>query len=260
MEENKNSFNEEELLKKVKKAAEEGTRAGNLKNTLISTLPIIALVVLLGFLIVPKVNALNDGLKSFFKFDDPVEGHDQTISNTGIFGYTAADFQEAILGDSEKLKKIEVYKQEVSDVSEITDTGLLNLGVFTKNQLITYNGNVVYTVDLATLKESDISIDESTKIITLKIPHAKQEEINISESEIQFGDTTKGLLAFGEIKMTAEQASQIQANARKKMQEKLDSDKVIDTADRFARLSVWEMYSPIIKSVAKDYSLEVVFR
>lgn len=97
-------------------------------------------------------------------------------------------------------------------------------------------------------------------MITLKIPHAVQEEINIPEDEIQFGDTTKGLLAFGDIKMTAEQAAQIQAEARKKMQKKLDEDNVAAIADRFAKLSVWELYNPIIKGVAKEYSLEVVFR
>jgi hypothetical protein len=32
------------------------------------------------------------------------------------------------------------------------------------------------------------------------------------------------------------------------------------TAERFAILSVWEMYSPIVKGVAKDYSLEVEVR
>ena len=40
----------------------------------------------------------------------------------------------------------------------------------------------------------------------------------------------------------------------------LNADNVLATADRFAKLSVWEMYSPIIKGVAKDYSLEVEFK
>ena len=52
----------------------------------------------------------------------------------------------------------------------------------------------------------------------------------------------------------------VQAGARQKMQDKLDSDNVLEIADRFAKLSVWEMYSPIIKGVAKDYSLEVEFK
>ena len=44
------------------------------------------------------------------------------------------------------------------------------------------------------------------------------------------------------------------------MQKKLDEDNVAAIADRFAKLSVWELYNPIIKGVAKEYSLEVVFR
>ncbi len=256
----KKEFNEEELLKKVEKAAARGTGRSTLKNILISALPTLLAIGLLAYLVVPKINSINQGLNSVFHFDEPVEGHDMTIENDSIFGYTAADFEEAILGDSTKLKKLEVFKQKVSDVSSITDTGLLNWGIFTKNQLITYNGTAVYTVDLSALRSTDISFNEEEKMITLKIPHAVQEEINIPEDEIQFGDTTKGLLAFGDIKMTAEQATQIQAEARKKMQKKLDEDNVAAIADRFAKLSVWELYNPIIKGVAKEYSLEVVFR
>ncbi len=253
-------LDEKELLKKVEKAAEKGVRKGGWKNIFVSILPTLIAVGLLAYFVVPKIDALHEGLKGFFRFDEPLADHDMTIDNNGIFGYTAADFEEAVLGDSEKLRKLEVYKQEVSDVSVITDTGLLNWGVFTKNQLITYNGTVVYTVDLSSLKKSDIVFNEEEKIITLKIPHAAQEEINIPEDKIMFSDTNKGLLAFGEIKMTLEQAAKVQAQARQKMQEKLDADNVLETADRFAKLAVWELYSPIIKGVAKDYSLEVEFR
>lgn len=253
-------FNEEELLKKVEKAAQKGAARTGFKNILLQALPSLIAVALLAYIIVPKVNSLHDGLQSFFKFDEPVADHDATIENHGFFGYTAADFEDAILGDSSKLKKLEVYQQKVSDVASITDTGLLNWGVFTKNQLITYNGTVVYTVDLSAIKKTDIRFDEEAKIITLYIPHAVQEEINIPEDEIMFGDTTKGLLAFGEIKMTVEQAAEVQKGTRERMQKKLDDDRVLETADRFAKLMVWELYSPIIKGVAKDYSLEVEFR
>lgn len=256
----KKEFNEEEFLEKVTKAAEKGTNKATLKNVLLQSLPTILVIGLLAFLVVPKVNALNNGLKAFFVKEESVEGHDMTISNSGIFGYTAADFEDAILKDSSKLTKLEVYKQEVSDVSTITDTGLLNLGIFTKNQLITYNGTAIYTVDLSKLSKNDISVDENNKVITIKIPHAVQEIINIPEDKIQFSDTNKGLLSFGDIKMTIEQATKIQAEARNKMEEKLKEQKVLETADRMAKLSVWELYSPIIKQMARDYSLEVEFK
>ncbi len=259
-EEKKELFDEEEFLKKVEKAAGRGAGKAGLKNSLLGMLPTLLLVALLAYLIIPKVNALHDGLSNLFTVDAPVEDHDLTLENHGILGHTVADFEEAILGDSQKLKKLEVYRQELSDAGTITDTGLFNLGMFTKNQVITYNGFAIYTVDLSKLSKSDIIFNEEEKTITLKIPHAQQEEINIPEDRIQFSDPEKGLLAFGDIKATPEQIMKVQAEARTKMQEKLDADNVLATADRFAKLSVWEMYSPIIKGVAKDYSLEVEFK
>lgn len=259
-EEKKVVFDEEEFLKKVEKAAGKGAGKAGLRNGFLSMLPTLLLVALLAYLVIPKVNALHDGLSGLFTVDAPVEDHDMTLDNHGILGHTVADFEEAILGDSQKLKKLEVYKQELSDAGTITNTGLFNLGMFTKNQVITYNGTVVYTVDLSKLSKSDIVFNEEEKTITLKIPHAEQEEINIPEDRIQFSDPEKGLLAFGDIKATPEQIMKVQAGAREKMQEKLDADNVLETADRFAKLAVWEMYTPIIKGVAKDYSLEVEFK
>lgn len=252
--------NEEEFLKRVEKAATEGAKKGKVTASLIQMLPTFILIGLLLLYVIPKIEAFNAGIDSIFKIDNPAESHDMVVEDNGILGYTAADFEEAILGDSSKLKKLEVFQQEVSDVVTATDTGFMNWGVFTKTKLITYNGSVVYTVDLSSLKKADIVFDEEEKIITLRIPYARQEEINIPEDQIQFGDTKGGLLAFGELKLTPEQSAQIQSGARTKMQEKLDADNVIETANRFAKLAVWEMYSPIIKGVAKDYSLEVEFR
>ena len=46
------------------------------------------------------------------------------MDNHGILGYTAADFQDAILGKSEQQKILEVYNIIVSDAVQLTDTGL----------------------------------------------------------------------------------------------------------------------------------------
>ena len=251
-----NEFNEKEFLDKVEKAANKGASKAGIKNVLLSLLPILLAIGLLAYFIVPKINAV----ANIFKVEEDVEGHDLTLENFGIFGYKAVDFQEAVLGDNSKLKKLEVYKQEVSDATTTTEAGLFKLSVFSKNQVITYKGTAIYTVDLSKLKESDIELDEENKVVTIYIPHAVQEEINILEKDISYSDVEKGLLAIGDIKMTPQQLSEIQAGARKKMQEKLDEQKALETADRFAKLSVWELYSPIIKGVSKNYSLEVEFK
>ena len=253
-------FNEKEFLKKVEDAAARGANKTRFSKMIMSLLPALVLIGLFVYYVLPQIQSFNLGLESVFQVEDPAETHDLVLENEGILGYTAADFEEAILGDQEKMKKLEVMRQEVSDVSTVTETGLFNWSVLTKTMLITYNGTATYTVDLSKLRNSDIIFDEEEKMITIKIPHAVLEPINIPEDKIQFGDTNKGLLAFGDLKLTPEQAATIQAGAREKMIQKLKDDNVQETADRFAILCVWEMYSPIVKGVAKDYSLEVVFR
>jgi len=254
------AFNEKEFLKKVEAAAAKGARKGRFSRSLLNLVPALILIGLFVAFVLPQIRNFNFGLQNIFHLDDPADMHDLVLENDGILGYTAADFEEAILGDQEKLKKLEVLCQEISDVSTVTETGLFNWSVLSKTKLITYNGTAVYTVDLSKLGRSDIVFDNEEKIITIKIPHAELEPLNIPEDRIQFGDTQGGLLAFGELKLTPEQTAQVQAGAREKMMQKLQDDNVQETADRFAILCVWELYSPIVKGVAKNYSLEVVFR
>ena len=249
-----------ELLKDVEKAARRGANSGRVYSIILQLLPWIIVIGLFMYFVWPRIAAMDQGIQDIYHFENNAEEHDLVLEDNSVAGYTAADFENAILGDSEHLKKIEVYQQEVSDVGTITETGWFNWGVFTKNQMITYTGTAVYTVDLSKLSKDDIIFDEENHVITLRIPYAVQESINIPEDRIQFGDTNGGLLAFGDVKLTPEQASQVQAEARARMEQKLAEQNVLDTANRFAKLTVWEMYSPIIKGVAKDYSLEVEFK
>lgn len=48
-------------------------------------------------------------------------------------------------------------------------------------------------------------------------------------------------------------------NMDRAQEEKLEKDKTIEDADRFAIISVWEIYQPVIDSVTSGYSLEVEF-
>ena len=72
-------------------------------------------------------------------------------------------------------------------------------------------------------------------------------------------DVDKGLLAIGDINITPEQMSEVQGTARDKMEKKLEEQKTAEEADRFAKMSVWEIYQPIINAVTSGYSLEVEF-
>ena len=259
-------FNENEFLEKVKQAAEDGAKQGTkgsfgsdlVKVLLLKVMLPVLIIIAVMMLILPRMS-LEDKIKGLIEVEAPVENHDMTLENTGILGYTVADFQDAILGDSSKLKELEVLSYKVADAVVITDTGLLNLKVFTKTQLITYHGTAVYSIDLSKINKDSIKMNEENKVITLAIPHATLKPINIQASDIEFGDTEKGLLAFGEVKLSPEDQANIQVEAQNKMEEKLVEENIADEADRFGKMAVWEIYQPIITNVSPEYSLEIIF-
>lgn len=263
-----NDIISKEVLAQIEDAAREGARQGSKESRggrggfsifeLLKTLILLLIIAGIGFTAY-RFQTLKGDLKQFVTRDAAAEQRDLVLENHGILGYTAADFQEAILGDSEQLKKIEVYETEVSDAVELVNTGLANLKVFTKTQLLTYKGEATYTVDLGKLSKDDITLDEEEMIVHLRIPHAVLEPININENDIEFGDVNRGLLGLGKMSMKPEDQAAVQSEARNKMMEKLESQKTNQEADRFAKLSVWEIYQPIIDAVTKGYSLNVDF-
>jgi hypothetical protein len=259
-------INTKEFLEKVEEAARNGAMQGSKgrggrRFSLYDILKTGILLVMIGAFVMMflKIQSFTGSLKSLVQRDAPVEDRDLTLENHGILGYTAADFQDAILGDSEQLKKLEVYTINVSDVAELINTGIGNIEAFSKKQLITYKGTATYTVDLGELSRDDITLDESEMTVRIKIPHAVREPINIDENDIEFGEIERGALGFGKITATPEEMAEVQSMARDKMMEKLEEQKTAEEADRFAKMSVWEIYQPIINAVTSGYSLEVEF-
>lgn len=261
---NHSQKNDEELIKKVEKAAQKGAMKGSGISS-ISVNVIAVILILIAVLVVyakieGKIGSIQEAFAEFKTFEQPAEEHDVVLENDGFLGYTAADFADAIMRNEAQLKKLEVYQVSMTDAATITDTGLANWAVFTKCQLLTYTGYATYTVDLSDLKKSDISLDKDDKVVTLKIPHAVLEPINVPTDEIEFGDVTKGLLAFGDVLITPEESATVQQNAVEKMEAKLQQQNTLEKADRMAILSVWEIYQPFVKAVCREYALEVTFK
>ena len=102
-------------------------------------------------------------------------------------------------------------------------------------------------------------LDEENKKLIMYIPHTVLETINVPSDQIEFGDTERGFLAFGDIKLTQEESAKVQTEARTKMEEKLTEEKTSEEADRFAKMSVWELYQPIISNMDPEYQLEIEF-
>lgn len=274
-----NQINDKAFLESVEKAAYEGAKAGaesgakvgvkssakfgkkgsivtNVGSALLTKILTVLLIVVVIMAIFPKVNVLYK-IKQGLGFDKKVSGYDLTIDNNGIFGYKAADFAEAVLGKASQQKKVEVYERDVTDVASITDTGLFNIKLFSKHQQIKYSGVATYVVDLSNLSSRSFSVDEKRHVVTITIPHAELKDINVNK--VKFGEIEKGVLAFGEIKMTAEQTQEVEDAAKAKMLAKLEAENELEKADEFAKKTIWELFYPQIVNVSTGYSLAIQF-
>jgi len=249
----------DDFLSQVKKAAAKGATKGRIVSRLVSMLVFFAIVIGGSHYIKAQIKAMLSP-ENLFAVEEDVEDHDLTIDNQGILGYTVADFQNAIIEDAKKDSRLIVYSAKVSDVTKITDAGLLSLAVFSKHQFITYNGTVEYYIRLSDITKSDIELDKKTNTITMYIPGVLQGEINIPSEKIKFGDVEKGIFAFGDIKMTPEDAAKVETEAKQKMKDKLRVENYSAEAERYAKAIVLETYQPVIKKVSSQYSLQVKFR
>jgi len=253
--------NEKEMKQALKKAERKGRRKGwfaRIRSFIVGIL--VGMLILTAFTAYMHGLAVRDAFRALFTTETAVEDHDLTLINHRIFGYKVADFADAILGDEEQLKKLEVYSREVSDVATLTQAGLFKIKAFSKYQVITYNGKAIYTVDLSGLTADDITLDEETKTVTMKVPAPVLEPINIPSESIQFGEVEKQAFAFGDIKLTPEQQAEVETQAKERMLRKLEEENVIEDAKKAAEHSIWEIFQPMISNLSSKYTLKVEFK
>lgn len=190
----------------------------------------------------------------------PIEEHDLTLENNGIFGFTVVDFQEPVLEKAVQQRLLIVEEQEAYVGTSVTETGLFNLGVFNKEQMLTIHGTGQYTIDLTQIKARDISLDEENYELTICIPHAKLHNVSYDPEKTEIGDLQKGWLAPGDLKLTVEQQNEFEVRAKQELEAKLSESERFAEADRFAKLEAYEMYQSIVRTISPAYKVVIEFQ
>ncbi len=189
-----------------------------------------------------------------------LDDHDLTLENNGLLGYTAVDFEEVILGEATRQKLLIVEEQEASVNTTTTEAGFLNLSIFSKEQMVTIHGTGQYTINLSQIVSGDITLNEDSYELTIKIPHAELHSTTFDPSKTEVGDTKKGWLAFGDIKLSAEENKEFEEKAVTELQEKLSEEERFEEADRFAKLSAYETYQPLVSNISTAYKVVIDFQ
>ena len=160
------------------------------------------------------------------------------------------DLSKPILEQSARTKLLTVKTQKISAAGEIKEAGLFNWAVFSKTKAVVYHGLATFSVDLGTIGEDDISINTDTKTIDI---HIGKPSLNIEylPEETEFFSTSNGLLTFGEMDITPEMNAELETSAKELLYEAVSADDVAKhEAEKFAELSVQEIFEPVVTAAA----------
>jgi hypothetical protein len=213
--------------------------------------------IITGGLVVGAI-AWNMGQKVFGTVDS-VKASADAILDQNLIGYTAADFQDAVLGAASEHQELIVMEQPLEIPTTITKAGLGNLAIFSKVKNVTFYGTGVYTVNMANIDKDHIAVDMDAKTVTVKIPHTVLQYINPDLDKTEFEDTQKGLLAFGDLALTQEQQNQLEKAVRDAMLKRLDSADLYTQADEYATMKTWEIFQPLITAVSPEFKVVMEF-
>lgn len=187
---------------------------------------------------------------------DPMDGE---VIEEHLTGYTAIDFQNAILGEAKEHQELIVMEQPIQYSTTLYKEGPWEWEVFRRTKGITYHGTGVYTVDLSKIKNTSIVVDEMGKRIVVTVPHAALQYVNPDYDKIEFEDTEKGFLAFGDIKLTAEQQNELEKTVKEEMTALLQDKDILASADDFAEMKIWDLFQPLVTAVSPEFRVEIKF-
>lgn len=170
-------------------------------------------------------------------------------------------FSEVLLSDHEETRKLTVSTQDATVSTELEKRiwEILDIPSFTKTQTITYTGTGYFMVDLSNLSERSFDQNKEAKTLTIYIPHAKLEAIEIDPEKIIIDSVKESLFAKGNIKLTAQDFNDIEIELRNKLTAKFNTVYNGQQADKIALKMVREIYAPLINAIDSRYTLNVEF-
>ena len=171
---------------------------------------------------------------------------------------TVAEFREPILLTHGKESRLIVYTAHLSETISVASEGLGGWAWTSAYQQIVYEGDAQYTVDLSKLTAGDFTVNNELKTLTVRIPYATLSPINIPADQIKFHDVKKGWAAPKDIKMTAEESTQLTIQVENKMKAKLIDENLIDEANKNAKQVVAELLTATVQTVDPEFTVIVV--
>lgn len=158
--------------------------------------------------------------------------------------------EETIKG--EVLKKLELKIADINFSQEATigsDNKFLK-GIFKNQKHIKYYTMAHYSIDFQNINNEQISVNDNKIVLILPSPKV---EINILENKTEFFDE-KGILAFGEPELTAEQHALLMRMVKETVTEKALAEENMGEIKEYVKEQIEDLLEDITK---KEYTINI---
>lgn len=160
--------------------------------------------------------------------------------------FVEVDFTPVLLHEAQLEKKLIIMTQRATASETAVKAGLFSLPVFKQTKALIFHGEGTYFVDLSSLSSNDFVVDNDKRTITISIPKPEL-SVKLLPEETEFFDSANGSLRFGEMELTPETMTTLETQGIARIKETLESDDDSwETAEKFAKLSVKEIYEPLV--------------
>lgn len=208
------------------------------------TILLLVLCLIVGFGIAYRIYVLPNSSSKTWTISKTEDGSKKFIS------------KETLVSAIKQKQKLITTEVELNEKITV-DNSWGDWSIFKKIQNINFVGTGLYSIDLSTLSSKNIDIKENTITVTIKNPAI--EMININHDKTSYEDTDKGLLRFGEIKLSTEDQQLLEKTVESKMREKMLEKQYYNTAISNSENSMVNLIKSIVNTKGSIYTVKVKF-
>ena len=159
------------------------------------------------------------------------------------------DYQEMIVSELQQEEQIIIASNKIELPVKQTEKHWYG----SKSQEITFSAIGRYVIDLKTINEDNVVVNENSKSITIYIGKPIK-MVELLENETKFGEVEKGILVFRNIEYTLEEVEAMKHQVKCDMLVKMDD--LMEQAETAASNSIKKIITTITKN---NYDIKIVF-
>ena len=173
-----------------------------------------------------------------------------------VMGYKTIEIRERLLAESRSTGYLVVLEQDVSVDIEVRQM-LWNIPLFEKTKVIHAYGTGAYGFDLTDLTQEAIQVDHNIREVVLTLGAAKLLYVENDYEKTTYEETEHALLAFGEIRLTAEQQTVVNKEIQDAMTEALLLVSTGAESSENTRHAAETFFEPLINTLVPGYDIVI---